>query len=134
MPDRDEDEDSKLYRLAGSSSAAQENLERHIDDRDEAEKEAQRESALRSAGAVKLLQYPSVGGQLEVAVTLGVPDGNSGQTSIRIDGTNAGNIWFNDEDKTPDSPRAVTLQLAGESEHEVLAQALRDLADLLDKA
>ena len=128
-----EDEDSQIYQKATESPAGQENLERLQDEVEEAKSE-HIERGHRDLGASKVLAYDSVGGQLKVSVTLGKPDGNSGQSDIHIDGTNAGNVWFNDADKDLTSPRAVTLRIAGETEHHVIAQAFRDIADLLDRA
>lgn len=128
-----EDENSEIHEKATESPAGQENLERLQDEVEEAKSDFV-EKGLRGLGASKLLAYDSVGGQLRVSVTLGKPDGNSGQSDIHIDGTDAGNVWFNDVDKDPTSPRTVTLRIAGETEHHVIAQAFRDIADLLDKA
>lgn len=128
-----EDENSKIHREAGDSPAGQENLERLQDEVEKAKSDFV-EQGLRALGASKILTYDSVGGQLKVAVTLGKPDGNSEQSDIYIDGKDAGNVWFNDVDKDVTSPRTVTLRIVGETEHQVIAQAFRDVADLLDKA
>lgn len=128
-----EDENSEIHKRATESPAGQENLERLQDEIEDAKSDFV-QKGLRDLGASKLLAYDSVGGQLRVSVTLGNPKGNSGQSDIQIDGSDAGNVWFDDADKTPTSLRSVTLRIAGETEHHIVAQAFRDIADLLDKA
>lgn len=71
---------------------------------------------------------------LDVTVTHESPlRGNSGDSSIRFE-VGGGSIWLDDEERQIDSRRDFTIRLTGESEHSVLARALRQIADDLDAA
>ena len=60
-------------------------------------------------------------------------NGNSGTSTLRVL-VGAGNIWLGEEDKDLDSATEFFIQASGESEHTVLAEALRWIADELEKA
>lgn len=69
---------------------------------------------------------------LDCTVTRETPlEGNSGSSSLRVQ-VRAGLIWLGDEMRGHDSSQDFTIHLTGASEHSVLAEALRDAADVLD--
>lgn len=71
---------------------------------------------------------------LDITVTHESPlRGNSGDSSIRFD-VGAGSIWLDDDERQVDSRQDFTIRLSGQSEHSVLAEALRQIADDLDAA
>jgi len=71
---------------------------------------------------------------LDVTVTHDSPiSGNFGSSSIRFD-IGGGSIWLGTEERDPDSQQDFTIQLTGQGEHAVLAEAFRQIADQLDAA
>ncbi|MFS0715439.1 hypothetical protein ABC195_16475 [Microbacterium sp. 2P01SA-2] len=71
---------------------------------------------------------------LDVTVTHITPlDGNSGHSAVRVN-VGAGSIWLGTEPGWPGAQQDFTIQLMGSNEHELLARALRQIADQLDAA
>ena len=69
---------------------------------------------------------------VDVTIALEEPlDGDSGQSSFRLH-VDGGNIWLDDEVRTPYSVQDFTIRLRGENEHSILARAFREAAELLD--